>query len=165
MLSRRVCLSFALLTAFSVCGLASDKSPFEGKWQLDKKKTKAVGAPEDLQEEISIDGSKMVIKSKYQEPRNAIYPLMWVGIMTYELPLTLDGESKLNQIGPFMHNSRTTVEGNKMTTDFTANMEGGTVTGQWIRTLSDDGKEMNLEVITKSTDGRKMDQTLVLKRR
>lgn len=140
-------------------------NPFVGKWQLDKSKTKAQGAPEDLQFEIKPDGDHgYVIKSKYREPKTAMYPLLWVGIMTYELPLTTDGTEKQNQIGPFMHVSKTQVDGNKMTTDWKATIENGNVEGKWIRTVSPDGREMNLEIIAKSSDGRNMDQTLVFKR-
>ena len=34
-----------------------------------KAKTQTTGAPEDLQIEIKQDGPKLVIKSKYQEPK------------------------------------------------------------------------------------------------
>lgn len=107
----------------------------------------------------------MVIKSKYQEPKNAIYPLLWVGIMTYELELTTDGSEKVTQIGPFAHNSKTRINGNKMVTDFVATNGTGKVDGQWIRTLSPDGKEMTLQVLSRASDGRKLDQTLVFKRK
>ena len=140
-------------------------SSFNGKWELDKKKTTAVGAPEELREDISLDGSKLMIKSRYREPKSNMYPLLWVGVMTYELPLTADGTEKVNQIGPFVHKSKTSIEGQKMTTDFTATTEGGTVTGQWIRTLASEGKEMTLQIIASSTDGRKMDQTLFFRRK
>src|SRR4051794_20103339 len=69
-------------------------SPFLGKWQLDKKKTHLTGGPEDLQCEIKQDGGGIVVKSKYQEPHNSVYPLLWVGVMTYELPLSIDGTEK-----------------------------------------------------------------------
>jgi hypothetical protein len=141
-------------------------APFEGKWKLDKKKTQATGAPEDLEYEIKADGSNgFVIKSKYREPKSAVYPLMWVGIMTYELPLSLDGSEKTNQIGPFTHVSKSTIDGNRMVTDWKAAMENGNVEGQWIRTVSPDGREMTLQIISKASDGRTMDQTLVLRRR
>lgn len=141
-------------------------SPFFGKWELDKKKTRAIGAPEDLKIEIRQDGARgVLIKSQYREPRNAIYPLLWVGIMTYELPLSTDGSEKRNQIGPFSHVSRTTLEGNKMVTDWIAAIENGSVGGKWIRSLSVDGKEMTLQIISKASDGRNMDQMLVFKRR
>jgi hypothetical protein len=157
---------FALMTVVPILTAAS--TGFEGKWELDKKAPKAAGAPEDLQCEIKQDGSKVVIKSKYQEPKNAIYPLLWVGIMTYELELPVDGSEKLTQIGPFAHNAKTRIEGNKMITDFTAangGQGGGKVEGQWIRTLSDDGKQMTLQILANASDGRKLDQTLVFKRK
>ena len=85
--------------------------------------------------------------------------------MTYELNLTTDGMEKVNQIGPFAHNSRTRIEGNKMTTDFVASNGPGKVDGQWIRTVSPDGKAMTLQVLTTSSDGRKLDETLVFRRK
>lgn len=138
---------------------------FEGKWVLDKNKTHANGAPEDLQIEMKQTGPVLMIKSKYREPKSAVYPLLWVGIMTYELDLTTDGTEKVNQIGPFAHNSKTRIEGNKMITDFTASDGPGKVDGQWIRTLSPDGKEMTLQILTSASDGRKLDQTLVFRRK
>jgi hypothetical protein len=167
MVSRR----YVLPLFFAIAGLltAASAGPigaFEGKWKLDKKKTQAKGGPEDLECEIKAEGSSgILIKSKYREPKNSIYPLMWVGVMTYELPLSADGSEKTNQIGPFAHVSKTTVDGNKMTTDWRATMENGHVEGQWIRTVSPDGREMTLQIISKASDGRKMDQTLVFAKR
>jgi hypothetical protein len=145
--------------------LFASETGFEGKWVLDKHKTHATGAPEDLQIEMKQNGPILTIKSKYREPKSAVYPLLWVGIMTYELDLTTDGTEKVNQIGPFAHNSKTRIEGNKMTTEFVASNGPGKVDGQWIRTLSPDGQEMTLQVLTTASDGRKLDQTLVFKRK
>jgi hypothetical protein len=168
---------------FAAAGLADNSSraratdsgaslkPFLGKWQLDKKKSAAKGGPEDLQCELKESDGGLLIKSKYQEPKNAMYPLLWVGVMTYELPLSVDGSDKTNQIGPFQQVAKTTIDGNKMTTDWTAhvangeNKAEGAVQGQWIRTVSDDGKEMTLHVIAKSSDGRNLDQTLYFRRK
>jgi hypothetical protein len=161
--SRRYIL--ALFTLMMAPVLFAASTGFEGKWVLDKNKTHAVGAPEDLQIEMKQNGPILTIKSKYREPKNAVYPLLWVGIMTYELDLTTDGTDKVNQIGPFAHNSRTRIEGNKMTTDFVASDGPGKVDGQWIRTLSPDGKEMTLQVLTAASDGRKLDQTLIFRRK
>jgi len=153
---------FALTLAATMMAASTG---FDGKWVVDKSKTHAVGAPEDLQVEIKQDGPKLRIQSKYQEPKTAVYPLLWVGIMTYDLELTTDGTEKVNQIGPFAHNSKTRIDGNKMITEFNASYEGGKVDGQWIRTLSPDGKEMTLQVLSNASDGRKLDQTLVFKRK
>jgi hypothetical protein len=158
-------LALAISIASAPSAAAASASGFEGKWELDKKAQQGVGGPEDLQLELKQDGPKLLIKSKYKEPQSAVYPLLWVGIMTYELELTTDGTEKVNQIGPFAHNSRTKVEGNKMTTEFTASNDGGKVEGQWIRTLSDDGKHMTMQVLATASDGRKLDQTLVFRRK
>ncbi|MBC7928762.1 MAG: hypothetical protein H7039_24215 [Bryobacteraceae bacterium] len=156
-----------LLTAsLAFAASATVADPFVGKWQLDKKKTQAKGAPEELQFEIKPKGdNSVIIKSKYSEPKSNMYPLLWVGVMTYELPLSIDGSEKQNQIGPFVHVSKTQIEGKIMTTDWTATLEESNVQGKWIRTVSDDGKEMNLEIIAKASDGRNMDQTLVFRKR
>ena len=153
-----LCLSFGTAQA----GTAS---AFAGKWELDEKKTQATGAPEDLKIEIKEAGPKLKIQSKYREPKSNVYPLLWVGIMTYDLELGLDGNQTTNHIGPFTHVSKTTVEGNKMVTDFTASMEKGNVTGQWVRTLSPDGREMTCQINTKASDGRTLNQTLVFKKK
>jgi hypothetical protein len=160
---RLIVLSLFALTLTPA--LPATSNGFEGKWVLDKNKTQATGGPEDLQLEMKQDGSKMVIKSKYREPKTNVYPLLWVGIMTYELELPTDGAETVTQIGPFAHNSRTRIDGNKMTTEFVASNDTGKVDGQWIRTLSEDGKQMTLQVLTNSSDGRKLDQTLVFKRK
>ena len=163
MLSRRLVVN-AFLAGALILGAATTTSPsFAGKWQLDMKKTQATGAPEDLQVEIKPDGDGWLVKSKYREPKSAVYPLLWVGIMTYELPLK--PTETTTQIGPFAYTSKTTVAGSKMTTDWRATLEKGGVQGQWIRTLSDDGREMRLQIISKASDGRNMDQTLVFKRK
>src|SRR5688572_18606742 len=88
---------FALLLLGAPVFAAGSASGFEGKWELDKKAQQGVGGPEDLQVELKQDGPKLVVKSKYKEPKSAVYPLLWVGIMTYELELTTDGTEKVNQ--------------------------------------------------------------------
>jgi hypothetical protein len=161
-------LIYAWFTALTLCATsvyAGSAAPFQGKWEVDKKRTQAPGAPENLQVEIKEDGNKLKIKSKYQEPKSSVYPLLWVGIMTYDLELATDGSPTTNHIGPFTHVSKTTIAGNKMTTDFTATIEKGNVTGQWIRTVSGDGREMTCLVNTKASDGRSLNQTLVFKKK
>jgi hypothetical protein len=164
MLRRRL-IHVSALACFSITfAFAGPGTAFEGKWEIDKKKSQATGAPEDLKLEIKEDGSKLKVKSKYREPKNSIYPLLWVGVMTYDLELATDGSETTNHIGPFTHVSKTTIQGNKMVTDFTATIEKGNVTGQWIRTVSGDGREMTWHVQTKASDGRSLDQTLVFKK-
>src|SRR5688572_32259140 len=159
-------IRFSLLLCLSVAGAyAGTASPFTGKWEMDKSRTQASGAPEDLKIEIKEKGNKLKIQSKYVEPKTGVYPLLWVGIMTYDLELATDGSEMTNRIGPFTHVSKTTIEGNKMVTDFTAALEQGNVTGQWVRTLSPDGREMTCQFNTKASDGRTLNQTLVFKKK
>ena len=163
-------LSRILLTAALTGTLVAAKDQqngFEGKWVLDNGRSAAMaaGGPEDLQTEIKQKGSNIVISSRYKEPQNGVYPIAWVGIMSYELKLAADGSETVNWLGPFQHKSKTTVNGNTMRTEWTAQTEKGNAIGQWIRTLSSDGKEMTLQVLSKISDGRSVDKTLYLKRK
>ena len=165
-MSRRRLLQCYLLLSLSLgAAYAGTASTFTGKWEIDKKKTQAAGAPEDLKLDIKEDGTKLKIQSKYREPKSNVYPLLWVGIMTYDLELGVDGKETTNHIGPFTHVSKTTVEGNKMITDFTAQINNGNVTGQWVRTVSTDGREMTCQINTKASDGRTLNQTLFFKKK
>jgi hypothetical protein len=166
MLRRRLIYCGIMICLFAAAtALAGTASAFAGKWEIDKKRTQATGAPENLQLEIKEDGKKLKIKSRYREPKTGVYPLLWVGIMTYDLELSTDGSEITNHIGPFTHVSKTTVAGNKMTTDFTAAIEKGNVMGQWVRTVSDDGREMTCQINTKASDGRTLNETLVFKKK
>jgi hypothetical protein len=157
---------FPLMTCAALLAAANGSlAPFEGKWKVNDKKTHATGVPDDFECQIKPDGDGIKVISKFREPQNMVYPLMWVGIMTSELPLSVDGSEKKTQIGPFAHVSRTTVEGNRMVTDWKAEGENGGAEGQWIRTVSPDGKEMTLQIISKASDGRTMDQTIVFQKR
>jgi hypothetical protein len=165
MLRRRLVYCSLLFCLSLGAAYAGTASTFAGKWELDKSKTQAAGAPEDLKLEIKENGTKLKIQSKYREPKNNVYPLLWVGIMTYDLELGTDGSETTNHIGPFTHVSKTTIQGNKMVTDFVAQIDKGNVTGQWVRTVSGDGREMTCQINTKASDGRQLNQTLIFKRK
>lgn len=149
---------------FTLCLPAEQQ--FDGTWKMDDKKSPSGKfAPGNLEQQIKVNGSEVVVKSKYDEPKTGMYPLMWIGIMTQDLKLSADGSEVINHIGPFLHKSKTTIDGNKMTTDFNATIENGFVNGQWIRTLSPDGKEMTLQILAKASDGRNADLTLTFKKK
>jgi hypothetical protein len=142
------------------------KNAMEGKWVMDKKKSvSGKFAPVDLVQEIKMNGTEIVVESKYVEPKSGVYPLFWVGLMTPRLQLASDGSEVLNQVGPFAHKSKTTVDGNKMVTEWVAVNDPGSVEGQWIRTLSEDGREMTLELKGKASDGRVIDASIVMVRK
>jgi hypothetical protein len=157
---KTIALLFVSLTIY-----AADSRPFEGKWALDKKQNKDSQAPGNLLQEIRRQGGKIVISSKYDQPKNGVYPLVWLGIMTEKLELNPDGQQFTTSIGPYKYASRTTVFANSMVTDWSAINRPGSVKGQWVRTLEDDGKLMRLRVKVNSSDGRSYDRTLVLKKK
>jgi len=133
---------------------------FAGKWVLDKKSTSAPQAPEDLREEIRQQGSEITIQARYKEPANGITPLLYLGVMVSSIRLTTDGHEAPTQIGPFQLVSKTTVDGNKMETDWNGVVNGDPVQGHWTRTLSEDGKHMTLDIKESSTKGQGGQATL-----
>ncbi len=163
-----------LLIATFAFAASKPQQGFEGKWVLDKKKSADVAqAPQDLVQQIKMNGSNMTIKSKFAQPRNGIYPMLWVGIMTEELQLTTDGSEASKAIGPFQLRAKTNQDGDALVTNWTANMEngmapgqeGGSVEGQWHRSISDDGHVMILQVKGKCSDGRTLDTKLYFNRK
>lgn len=158
---RNVLLSVTALALFSVPLCAKDRDQgFGGKWVLDKKSTSAPQSPEDLREEIRQQGSEITIQSRYKEPANGITPLLYLGVMAGSIRLTTDGQETPNQIGPFQVVYKTTLEGNKMETDWNGVVNGDPVQGHWTRTLSDDGKHMTLQIKESSTKGQAGEATL-----
>jgi hypothetical protein len=160
---QRVVLT-TLMTAV-LCSAASVNSDhsFDGKWVLDKKasNTATTPAPDGLQQRIKAGNSNISIDSVFKEPPNAVAPLLYLGIMTTTLQLKSDGSETVSQVGPFMLTSKTTIDGNKMDTEWVAkHTSGDVVNGHWTRTLSDDGKHMTLDIKESSTQGQSGNATL-----
>lgn len=162
-LTAMVLVSAAL--AVSVAGKDAKEQGFNGKWALDKKNSHGSEMLGDLRQDIKQTGSDVTIQSRFPEPANGIAPLLYLGIMTTSMTLKADGQEVSNDIGPFKHMSKTTVDGNKMTTDWTSTISGDSVQGKWVRTLASDGKHMTLEITESSTHGQKGDATLAFTRK
>jgi hypothetical protein len=158
-ISRLTCIA-ALTFLVLPIGAKDSRQGFDGKWVLDKHSPKAPQVPDDLRQDIRQKGSEVTIQSQFKEPANGIAPLVMLGIMTSSLRLTTDGQEVQNQIGPFAQTSKTTLEGNKMETEWSAVVNGDPVQGHWTRTLSDDGKRMTLTIKETSTKGQAGDATL-----
>ena len=170
----------ACLAAMTITGatFAADVPPssglgvkqFDGKWVLDKKASPSYNAaPAALIQQIKTDGDKLTIRSTYQQPKDGMYPIFWIGVMTEELQLQPDGSQLVSSIGPYQYTSKTVQDGNKLTTEWVADLANGNtsgkVEGQWVRTLSEDGKQMTMEMSGKCSDGRSMQATLVFHRK
>ncbi len=156
--------AFVLTAAFALSLAAKDQG-FNGKWVLDKKTSHGSEPMTELRQDIKQSGSDYMIQSRFAEPPTGIAPLVYLGIMTSALNLKTDGQEMKNQIGPYMFVSKTTVEGNKMITDWASTINGDPVQGKWVRTLSDDGKHLILEITESSTKGQKGDATLNFNRK
>jgi hypothetical protein len=161
-LAKSIVLLFTMAFVTSV-GLASAKdSPdsFSGKWVLDKHSPRPGDAPNALETKIKRDNSGVTIESSFKEPDNGVVPLLYLGVMTNKLHLTTDGQEQQSQIGPFMAVFKTASDGNKLTTEWKAQINGDPVEGHWVHTLTDDGKHMTLEIQESSTHGQHAEATL-----
>ena len=160
---KRVLLTTVLTFAFSVAASVSGTNSFDGKWLLDTKanNTATVPPPAGLQQTIKAKGNDINIESRFKEPANAITPLLYLGIMVTNLKMNADGSEAVNQVGPFMQTTKTTIDGNKMETEWVArHTSGEVVNGHWTRTVSDDGKHMTLEIKESSSQGQSGAATL-----
>lgn len=160
-LAKSLILLFTI--GFGVAVLAGAKDnpdSYAGKWVLDKHAPRPSDAPNDLQTKIKQDGTELTIESSFNEPSSGVVPLLYLGIMTTKLQLSTDGQEQHAQIGPFAAVFKTTMDGNKMMTDWKAQINGDPVEGHWVHTLSDDGKHMTLDLTESSTHGQHSEATL-----
>ena len=148
-----ICAAFSMTLALPLAAKDMKDGGFTGKWVLDKHSNAPQGL-EDLEQKIKQNGNDVTIDSKFPEPKNAIVPLLYLGVLTTSLHLSGDGSEVQNQIGPFQQGSRTTINGNQMETDWTAMVNGDQVQGHWTRTISPDGKHMTLAIKESSTQGQ-----------
>jgi hypothetical protein len=160
---KRVFLISLMTLVLAAAATVGSSNGFDGKWVLDKKaaNTATVPPPDDLRQNIKASGGNISIDTTFKEPNNAITPLLYLGIMVTNIKLNADGSETVNQVGPFMQTSKTTVDGNKMDTEWIAkHTSGEVVNGHWTRTVSDDGKHMTLEIKESSTQGQTGTATL-----
>lgn len=141
--------------------LAKDNpDSYSGKWVLDKHAPRPGNAPNSLETKIKQDGDGLTLESTFKEPENGVVPLLYLGIMTNKLHLATGGQEQQTQIGPFMAVFKSTMDGNKLTTEWKAQVNGDPVEGHWVHTLSEDGKHMTLELTETSTHGQHEEATL-----
>jgi hypothetical protein len=160
---KRVFLTTLITLAVAAAASVGGPNSFDGRWMLDKKAGNSSTAPmlDDLRQNIKASGSNISIDSTFKEPPNGVAPLLYLGIMVTNVQLNSSGSETINQIGPFMQTSKTTIDGNKMDTEWVAkHTSGEVVKGHWTRTLSDDGKHMKLEIKESSTKGQSGTATL-----
>ena len=160
-----VLFTIAFVTFVGLVGAKDAPDSFSGKWVLDKHGARPAEAPNNLETKIKQDESGLSFESSFKEPDNGVVPLLYLGVMTNKLHLNTDGQDQQSQIGPFMAVFRTMLDGNKMTTQWKAQINGDPVEGHWVHTLSDDGKHMTLEITESSTHGQHAEATLTFVRK
>ena len=162
----KVFLWLAFFAIFLVPVSGADKKGFEGKWALDEKSSSAEPMIHNLEQQIKEDGNQIKVQSTWRELNTGIAPVLYLGIMHTDLVLANDGSEAVNHIGPYEQRTKTVLEGNRMVTDWVAQMKDGQpVKGQWVRELSPDGKQMTLQITTSINDGRSNNAKLVFKRK
>jgi hypothetical protein len=149
----------------SLAGASENADGFAGKWVLDKSSPRPGDAPNSLETRVKQDNSGLTIESTFKEPDNGVLPLLYLGVMTEKLHLTTDGREQQSQIGPFMAVFKSRLDGNKLTTEWAAQIKGDQVQGHWIHTLSGDGKHMTLEIKESSTHTQHAEATLYFVRK
>ena len=152
--------TIAFVAVFNLASARNSPEGFSGKWVLDKQSPRPGDAPNSLETKIKQDNSGITIESAFKEPDNGVVPLVYLGVMTNKLHLTTDGQEQHSQIGPFTAVFKSTMDGNKLMTDWNAQINGDPVQGHWVHTLSDDGKHMTLEIKQSSTHGQHAEVTL-----
>lgn len=160
-------ITFLFTVAFvgfvSLAGAKDNPDSFSGKWVLDKHAPRPGDAPDNLETKIKQDSSGLTIESQFKDP--TVVPLLYLGVMTNKLHLNTDGQEQQSQIGPFMAVFKSTMDGNKVMTEWKAQINGDPVEGHWVHTLSDDGKHMTLAIQESSTHGQHADATLTFVRK
>jgi hypothetical protein len=165
-LAKSVTLLFTIaFIILSLAGAKENADSFSGKWTLDKHNPRPGDAPNNLETKIKQDNSGFVIESTFQEPKNGVVPLLYLGVMAEKIRLNVGGPEQQSQIGPFTTVFKSKVDGNKLLTDWTAQIKEDQVQGQWIHTLSDDGKHMTLEIKESSTHTQHAEATLYFVRK
>ena len=160
-----VLFTIAFVTFVGLVGAKDAPDSFSGKWVLDKHGARPGDAPNNLETKIKQDESGLTFESSFKEPDNGVVPLLYLGVMTNKLHLNTGGQDQQSQIGPFMAVFRTMLDGNKMTTQWKAQINGDPVEGHWVHTLSEDGKHMTLEITESSTHGQHAEATLTFVRK
>ncbi len=161
-------LTLLFTIAFLVLSLAGAKESadsFSGKWTLDKHSPRPGDAPNNLETKIKQDNTGLIVESTFQEPKNGVVPLLYLGIMAEKVWLSTDGQERESQIGPFTAKFKSSVDGNKLLTDWTAQIKDDQVKGHWVHTLSEDGKHMTLEIKESSTHTQHAEATLYFVRK
>jgi hypothetical protein len=137
----------------------SPQPDLSGTWEL----VSAVGTtpPDRFVMQVNQSSTTLRVNSYWNEPEKGEYGLTLIGLLAPELTFSTDGREDLNQAGPFVIHSKTRRNGARLVTTWgTSELMGISFRGQWVRSVSDEGRESTLEVHADSSQGRRSDATL-----
>lgn len=152
--------SIAFVAVLTLASAKDSPDSFSGKWILDKHAERPGDAPNNLETKIKQENSGLTIESTFREPDNGVVPLLYLGVMAEKVHLSTDGQEQQQQIGPFMATFKSSMDGNKVTTEWAALIKGDQVQGHWVHTLAPDGRHLTLEIQESSTHGQHAEATL-----
>jgi beta-lactamase regulating signal transducer with metallopeptidase domain len=140
------------LTAVGTAKAVSTPGPqtdFSGRWELDKAQSDLPSPfPDNLVEVIIQRGSefKVTTTSKDWNTNKAI-AVSLVALMLPEFSTATDNKESVQPFGPGQVRSKTHWEGTALATEWTLERNGEvSVTGRWLRKLSEDGNTQTIEI-------------------
>jgi hypothetical protein len=151
-------------TLWRVRAQQSTPPDLSGEWEL----VSAVGTtpPDEFVMKTDQSATTFRVHSRWKEPANGEYGLMLVGLLTPELTFSIGGGEDLNQSGPFVIHSKTQWRDARLITKWnTSELLGVSFEGEWVRSVSADGRESTLEIHAKSSQGRRADAVLLFRKK
>jgi TonB family protein len=128
---------------------SNPSADFSGRWELDKAKSDLPSpAPENLVQVIEQRGSelKFTTSSKDWDTNKPIAVTLFA-LMVPELSITADNRESVQPYGPGQMRAKSRWGDGKLITEWTLDRDGQVMmTGQWVRSLSKDGKTQTIEI-------------------
>jgi hypothetical protein len=151
-------------TLWKVRAQQSAQPDLSGEWEL----VSAVGTtlPDGFVMQVNQSSTTLRVHSHWMEPENGEYGLTIVGLLAPELIFSTDRREDLNQAGPFVIHSKTRWSGTRLITKWsTSELMGVSFEGQWVRSVSADGRESTLEVHADSSPRRHSDASFKFRKK
>jgi hypothetical protein len=155
---------WATLSLVGCTSAVAKDEGFSGTWVLDTKSPQPANAPNKLKTKIKQKGSHVTIESTFDEPAGGVLPLLYMGVLAKSVKLDGNGHPQKHAIGPFHFQTKTTIPGNQMLTEWIAAMHGSQVEGHWTHTLTDPGR-FTLEIQERPSPDKEEKATLYFVRK
>lgn len=147
-------IGFALVVAGACltqlgCALKGQAPAHAGRFAGDWLLSDATGAqpPKDLAMSVERSGDRLTMRATWGGSTNGPQGLTLTGVVTPRLTLDASGREAGAQIGPYVLRHTSRWEHDRLVTRWsTSEYMGSRLSGTWIRSLSNDGATMTLEI-------------------